>query len=124
MEETFNGEVRIASIDDKVGEGALSFANGKLEKFEGAGIESIMKLVGDDPTGRIIGEFGIGTNRGARICKDMLEAEKAFGTCHFAVGDSYGLGTNASVHHYDMLVEKVTIEADGRTLIREGQFEI
>ncbi|GAG46305.1 unnamed protein product, partial [marine sediment metagenome] len=38
---------------------------------------------------------------------NMLEAEKAIGTAHFAIGDSYGLGKNASKHHYDALVDKV-----------------
>ena len=67
----------------------------------------------------IIGEFGIGTNRGARICPNMLEAEKAFGTVHFAIGDSYGLGKNASKHHYDALVDKVTIRVNGREIARK-----
>ena len=75
-------------------------------------------------TGRLIGEFGIGTNPNARICPNMLEAEKAFGTVHFAIGDSYGLGTNVSPHHYDALVERVTIEVNGQTIAREGEFLI
>ena len=40
-----------------------------------------------------------------------IEAEKAFGTVHFAIGDSYGIGKNKSKHHYDALVDKVTIRA-------------
>jgi leucyl aminopeptidase (aminopeptidase T) len=51
----------------------------------------------------------------------MLEAEKAFGTAHFAIGDSYGLGKNKSKHHYDMLIDKVTIEADNKILIKKGR---
>jgi leucyl aminopeptidase (aminopeptidase T) len=54
----------------------------------------------------------------------MLEAEKAFGTAHFAIGDSYGLGKNASPHHYDALVERVTVTAGGKTILRDGRFEI
>jgi leucyl aminopeptidase (aminopeptidase T) len=84
----------------------------------------ILRLVGDDISGRIIGEFGIGTNPGARISPNMLEAEKAFGTAHFAIGDSYGLGKNASPHHYDALVERVTITAGGKAILRDGRFEI
>lgn len=52
----------------------------------------------------------------------MLEAEKAFGTAPFAIGDSYGLGKNSSRHHYDALVEKVTIKAGRKTIIRNGKF--
>jgi len=88
------------------------------------GASAILRLVGDDPTGRRIGEFGIGTNPGARVTPNMLEAEKAFGTAHFAIGDSYGLGRNASPHHYDALVEKVTIKARGKTVVRDGRFVI
>jgi leucyl aminopeptidase (aminopeptidase T) len=52
----------------------------------------------------------------------MLEAEKAFSTVHFAIGDSYGLGRNRSRHHYDALVEKVTLIADGKPLMKNGKF--
>ena len=69
----------------------------------------------------MIVEFGIGTNRGARISANMLEAEKAFGTVHFAIGDSYGLGRNKSKHHYDALVGKVTIRAKGKTIAKGGR---
>lgn len=72
----------------------------------------------------MIGEFGIGTNRGARVVPNMLEAEKAFGTAHFAVGDSYGLGKNSSRHHYDALVNKVTISANGKIILKKGRFLI
>ena len=124
VEETFTGEVVVSSIDDKVGPGRMVFEKGRLVKYEGDGVSAIMELVGEDETGRIIGEFGIGTNEAARICENMLEAEKAYGTCHFAIGDSYELGMNASSHHYDALVEKVTIVADGKTLLEQGKFAI
>lgn len=61
-------------------------------------------------------------DRNARITANMLEAEKAFGTAPFAIGDSYGLGKNSSRHHYDALVEKVTIKAGRETIIRNGKF--
>ena len=90
----------------------------------GRGIAAVMKHIGSDASGTVIGEFGIGTNRGARICKNMLEAEKSFSTVHFAIGDSYGLGKNRSRHHYDALVEKVTVIADGKPLMQNGKFVI
>lgn len=54
----------------------------------------------------------------------MLEAEKAFGTVHFAIGDSYSLGKNSSRHHYDALVDKVTLRAKGKYIAKEGKFLI
>jgi leucyl aminopeptidase (aminopeptidase T) len=124
VEETFNGRLVISLIDDKLGRGVMTFKAGKLVGFKGAGIAEVIRTVGDDETARIIGEFGIGTNKGARICPNMLEAEKAFGTVHFAIGDSYGIGKNKSKFHFDALVDKVTITAKGRTIARNGKFLI
>ena len=122
VEETFTGRLVISLIDDKLGRGVMEFERGKLIRWTGLGIEAIVANIAGDPTGMIIGEFGIGTNRGARICPNMLEAEKAFGTVHFAIGDSYGIGKNASKHHYDALVDKVTLKVNGREIARNGNF--
>jgi leucyl aminopeptidase (aminopeptidase T) len=124
VERTFTGKIILSLIDDKVGRGEMEFKNGKLIRHKGKGVAAVVKNIGKDQTGKIIGEFGIGTNKGAKICKNMLEAEKAFGTCHFAIGDSYGLGKNKSKHHYDALVRKVTITADGKYILRDGKFLI
>ena len=122
VEDTFTGRVVFSLIDDKIGRGEMIFRKGKLVSFKGKGISEIMKGIGNDPTSRAIGEFGIGTNRGAKICKNMLEAEKAFGTVHFAIGDSYGLGANKSRFHFDALVAKATLTAGEKTIIRNGVF--
>jgi leucyl aminopeptidase (aminopeptidase T) len=124
VEETFTGRIVIGLIDDKMGRGVLEFKRGKLVAWSGKGVDEVVKTIGGDPTGRIVGEFGIGTNPGAHISPNMLEAEKAFGTVHFAIGDSYGIGKNKSKFHYDSLVDKVTIAAKGRTIAKDGQFLI
>ena len=59
---------------------------------------------------RGIGELGIGLNRKARIVANMLEDEKVYGTCHFAVGSNYD-GDNEALIHLDGLVRKPTITA-------------
>jgi leucyl aminopeptidase (aminopeptidase T) len=124
VEESFNGKLVISLIDDKLGRVVMEFEEGRLTKWSGKGIKSIIQNIGSDESGLIIGEFGIGTNPEAKISSNMLEAEKAFGTAHFAIGDSYGLGRNRSSHHYDALVEKVTIQAKGRTIVKDGNFLI
>ncbi len=124
VESTFTGRIVFSLIDDKVGRGEMVFKKGVLVGWKGKGIADVMKGIGSDPTGKAIGEFGIGTNRGARITKNMLEAEKAFGTVHFAIGDSYGLGKNKSKFHFDALVEKATLVVRGKTIIRGGAFLI
>jgi leucyl aminopeptidase (aminopeptidase T) len=124
VEESFNGKLVISLIDDQLGEGKMEFAKGRLVRYEGKGVEKILAHIGEDETGKMVGEFGIGTNPKAKICPNMLEAEKAYGTAHFAIGDSYGLGTNTSSHHYDALVNDVTIRVGGEYIVRDGKFVI
>jgi leucyl aminopeptidase (aminopeptidase T) len=57
-----------------------------------------------------IGELGIGLNRKARIVANMLEDEKVYGTCHFAVGSNYD-GDAEALIHLDGLVKAPTIVA-------------
>ena len=59
---------------------------------------------------RNIGELGIGLNPRARITGRMLEDEKAFRTCHFAIGMNYDEDA-PSLIHLDGLVKNPTITA-------------
>ncbi len=67
-----------------------------------------------------IGELGIGLNRKAKIVANMLEDEKVYGTCHFAVGSNYDGDAEAMIH-LDGLVRFPTITAIGKDG-RETQF--
>ena len=74
---------------------------------------------------RNIGELGIGLNPAARITGKMLEDEKAFRTCHFAIGSNYDEDA-PSLIHLDGLVQNPTITAvfkDGtrRIIERDGE---
>ncbi|GHV94198.1 hypothetical protein AGMMS50293_05180 [Spirochaetia bacterium] len=74
---------------------------------------------------RNIGELGIGLNPAARITGKMLEDEKAFHTCHFAIGMNYDEDA-PSLIHLDGLVKNPTIIAifeDGteQVIEREGE---
>jgi len=60
-----------------------------------------------------IGELGIGLNRKAKIVANMLEDEKVYGTCHFAVGSNYDGDAEAMIH-LDGLVKSPTIAAVSR----------
>lgn len=59
---------------------------------------------------RHIGELGIGLNTSARIGGNMLEDEKVYGTCHFAIGSNYDEDAPALIH-LDGLVRSPTIVA-------------
>ncbi len=67
-----------------------------------------------------IAEFAFGTNP----CGDMLLAtEKAFGTCHVAIGQNTWLGgKNESSIHWDFLVECPTVTVDGSLVVEKGKF--
>jgi leucyl aminopeptidase (aminopeptidase T) len=74
---------------------------------------------------RNIGELGIGLNPAARITGKMLEDEKAFRTCHFAIGMNYDEDAPCLIH-LDGLVQKPTITAvfeDGgeQVIERDGE---
>jgi leucyl aminopeptidase (aminopeptidase T) len=70
---------------------------------------------------RMLGEFGIGTNPGARVSGVVLEDEKAFGTVHFALGSNFDFGgTIKAPVHIDLVVLKPTVYVDGRVIIERG----
>lgn len=77
---------------------------------------------------RNIGELGIGLNPFARITGNMLEDEKAFHTCHFAIGENYD-NDAPSLIHLDGVVREPTIVieyADGKinTILQNGDLKI
>jgi len=57
---------------------------------------------------RNIGELGIGLNPAANITGNMLEDEKAFRTCHFAIGENYD-GDAPALIHFDGLIKEPTV---------------
>lgn len=89
---------------------------GKLQKGQGA----IYKK-----NARNIGELGIGLNPAAQITGNMLEDEKAFHTCHFAIGENYD-NDAPSLIHLDGVVRDPTItlmyeDGSAKTILDCGQ---
>lgn len=77
---------------------------------------------------RNIGELGIGLNPAACITGNMLEDEKAFRTCHFAIGENYD-GDAPALIHFDGVVRKPTIVikyADGKevAVLEDGDLKL
>lgn len=57
-----------------------------------------------------IGEFALGFNTACRqVVRNISVDEKAAGTVHFALGDSYGLGRSKSRYHVDMVIRRPKI---------------
>jgi len=77
---------------------------------------------------RNLGELGIGLNPAAGVVGNMLEDEKAFRTCHFAIGANYDEDAPALIH-LDGLVSRPTIVAVGsdgreRAIERGGELVV
>ena len=77
---------------------------------------------------RNIGELGIGLNPAAQITGNMLEDEKAFHTCHFAIGENYD-NDAPSLIHLDGVVRDPTITleyADGskKQILVRGELQV
>ncbi len=77
---------------------------------------------------RNIGELGIGLNPAANITGNMLEDEKAFHTCHFAIGENYD-NDAPSLIHLDGVVRDPTIvltykDGSSRTILEKGELQL
>lgn len=77
---------------------------------------------------RNIGELGIGLNPAATITGNMLEDEKAFHTCHFAIGENYDNDAPCLIH-LDGVVRNPTIvltysDGTSRTILQDGALQL
>ncbi len=77
---------------------------------------------------RNLGELGIGLNPKAEITGNMLEDEKAYRTCHIAIGSNYDEDA-PSLIHLDGLIREPTITArlaggEMRTFMRGGELSL
>ena len=79
------------------------------------------------PNGNRVGEFAIGTLTSLKkLVGNLLQDEKIPGL-HIAFGNPYPQFTGADWDapiHVDVIPENCTIEVDGRTLMRNGEFTI
>jgi len=71
---------------------------------------------------RTIAEFGIGTNKKATIVGSMICDEKAFGTCHIAIGANKHMGGKTECYgHFDNVILKPTIWFDKKMIMKNGK---
>ncbi|KWX76689.1 aminopeptidase [Paenibacillus jilunlii] len=125
LEGTASGSIK---VDGSVaGIGALSspmvltVEQGRLTAAEGEGGDKLLELLGTGD-GRLLGEFGIGTNNKARITGVVLEDEKVYGTIHVAFGsnNTFG-GVVAAGVHIDAVVMKPDVYLDDKLIMRGGE---
>ena len=98
-------------------------AEEKADKMLAEGIFSAEKAASYKKNARNIGELGIGLNPAATIAGNMLEDEKAFKTCHFAIGSNYDNDAESFIH-LDGVVKNPTIVInykDGSSFVVEKE---
>ncbi|UYO07177.1 aminopeptidase [Paenibacillus sp. PSB04] len=126
VEGTAEGQIvvdgSIAGIGKLSGPIVLTVEKGRLTAAEGGPEgEKLLQMLGDGD-GRLLGEFGIGTNEKARITGVVLEDEKVYGTIHVAFGsnNTFG-GIVAAGVHIDCVVGKPDVYLDGRQIMNNGE---
>ncbi|MNB78914.1 2,5-dihydroxypyridine 5,6-dioxygenase [compost metagenome] len=99
----------------------LTVEQGRLTAAEGEGGDKLLEMLGVGD-GRLLGEFGIGTNNKARITGVVLEDEKVYGTIHVAFGsnNTFG-GIVAAGVHIDAVVMKPDVYIDDKLIMRAGE---
>lgn len=101
----------------------IVFRDGVATRIEGGPeaikLNELLLRYGDEA--RNLGEFGVGTNPGARVSGVVLEDEKVLGTIHIALGSNFDFGGRVKAPvHLDGVVMKPSVYVDGRLVMREG----
>jgi leucyl aminopeptidase (aminopeptidase T) len=127
LEGTANGQIlidgSIAGIGRLETPLLLTIENGRIVAAEGEAGARFLEILGDND-GRLLGEFGIGTNDKARITGVVLEDEKVYGTIHVAFGSNNTFGGTISAGvHIDGVVTIPDVYIDNECLIENGSFK-
>ena len=78
---------------------------------------------GEAKNARHLGEFGIGLNPKARPTDNLMEAEKAWKTVHFAIGANFDNDAPALIHQ-DCLVLNPSLWVDGKQIMKDGDLSL
>lgn len=125
LEGTADGQIKvdgsIAGIGALDSPMVLTVEQGRLVAAEGEHGAKLLDMLGAGD-GRLLGEFGIGTNNKARITGVVLEDEKVYGTIHVAFGsnNTFG-GVVAAGVHIDAVVMKPDVYIDDKLIMQAGE---
>lgn len=119
IENSASGQIKFSSPKIK-----LKFKKGKVIQVTGS--KKWKDLIMTKSHRRVIAELGIGVNPKAKNPKNILEAEKIYGTIHIAVGNNITMpgGKNKSDIHEDLVLFKPTVFFDGKKVIDRGKWLI
>ncbi|CAH0120480.1 MULTISPECIES: aminopeptidase [unclassified Paenibacillus] len=111
----------IGKIDSPL---TITVEGGRLVDAKGSVADRLLATLGDGD-GRMLGEFGIGTNDKARVTGNVLEDEKVYGTIHVAFGSNITFGgtIDAGVH-IDLVVHEPDVYIDDVQILSRGKLTI
>jgi leucyl aminopeptidase (aminopeptidase T) len=115
-----NGSLGSDSIIEPI---TISIKNGVAIEIKGDAVADRFreKLTSIGPNAFIVAEIGLGTNPQTNPLGKLIEAEKAYGTAHLALGNSIGFGGSNNVPiHIDGLTLEPTVTLDNNALIDNG----
>ncbi len=100
---------------------------GKIVKIfgreEAKKLKEILRKAGKNS--KVLCEFSVGMNRKAKIIGNVLNDEKAYGTCHFAFGNNKSIGgKNESKVHIDGVLKSPDIWFDDKLIMKNGRLVI
>ena len=126
LEGTSNGKIVIDSFRDDDDVYAPEGTEIIVKNGEAADVSDknskITKLFKEIEYGTNLAEFGIGTNYKAKIIGNILQDEKALGTCHIAFGSNFSMGGKIKAGmHLDLIIKNPTITIDGKVLMKSGK---
>lgn len=98
----------------------LTIEGGRLVRAQGSGTARLLQILGDG-LGRNVAEFGVGTNRWARLTGNVLEDEKVYGTIHIAFGSNMTFGGTVEAGvHIDCVCQAPDVRLDDQPLMTHG----
>ena len=118
LESGSDGDLRVDGIIVGLGKVSapvdLHFDAGRLTKISRNDFgDKFDRLLGDDPSARILCELGFGTNHVRKEIRGEFDDKKALGSVHIALGDNHTFGgENRSSLHVDCLVVSPEIRID------------
>jgi 2,5-dihydroxypyridine 5,6-dioxygenase len=106
----------------------VEVVDGTMTKISGGHQATLLREAYEsknDPLVYNVAELGVGLNPKCKFTGIMLEDEGVYGTVHIGTGTNITLGGNTKAAcHYDLIMLKPTITADGRVILKDGEVAI
>lgn len=119
-----DGSFADLSLDQPI---CIQVENGQATSISGGSAAKTLNILLNQvgSKARNIAELGIGTNPSANPKGSLIEAEKAYGTVHIALGANATFGGTVSVpFHSDGVILNPTLKIDNQVIIKDGEFTI